>query len=482
MNSVRVDRVRRLLLAAVLPLAAGLSVAQSNSFNSGSTGTDGALSPTADVTLTMPANGVFNFTTVNIPVNVTVRFRKNAANTPVVILARGDIVISGWIDVSGQSAPSASAGTSVIANFGAGGPGGFDGGTGGNPQFDKFGSSGQGPGGGFGGANVPTSCDGGWSQGGGGAGYSTAGGPGRCNNGTGTGSAGAGGVAYGSSLLQPLIGGSGGGGGAGSASGNGPGAGGGGGGGAILIVSSTGINFEGIIFANGGNSGDVGCCFELTSDSASPGGGGSGGTIRLVGPVVSGAGQMRVSGGAPNWPYTGGPGAPGRSRIDIASTGSFTYLSTLPSLVITSVGGVAAPAVPTGSGDISFPVGTASTQPVALRTTGVPPGTAVTLTVKPQHGAPTVSTSSQLAGTRESATATASIEVPPGVSTVMAVTSYTVTVAMGNALSVYAQNERVEKVFLSSELGGEGKVTLVTVSGKQFDAPMQALLMLRSGS
>ena len=67
----------------------------SQTFNSGSTGTDGVFSPTANVTLALSADGVFNFTTVNIPSGVTVTFTPNAANTPVTILASGSVTIDG---------------------------------------------------------------------------------------------------------------------------------------------------------------------------------------------------------------------------------------------------------------------------------------------------------------------------------------------------------------------------------------------------
>ena len=77
---------RQLLIgAAIISLTAAPVGAQT--FSSGSTGADGAFSPTANTTLTPPANGVFNFTTVNIPAGVTVTIQKNAANTPATMLA-----------------------------------------------------------------------------------------------------------------------------------------------------------------------------------------------------------------------------------------------------------------------------------------------------------------------------------------------------------------------------------------------------------
>lgn len=88
--------------------------AQGN-FVSGSTGADGAFNPTRSQTLQLPESGVFNFTTVNIPTNVTIRFGRNARNTPVTILATGNVTIAGLIDVSGAQGG--------IPSGGLGGPG-----------------------------------------------------------------------------------------------------------------------------------------------------------------------------------------------------------------------------------------------------------------------------------------------------------------------------------------------------------------------
>src|SRR5258708_33809346 len=91
-------------------------------FSSGSDGSYGPLNPTISTNLDMPANGIFNLTTINIPNGVTVRFNRNALNTPVYLLAQSNVVISGTIDVSG--------GFSSGSSPGRAGPGGFDGGVG----------------------------------------------------------------------------------------------------------------------------------------------------------------------------------------------------------------------------------------------------------------------------------------------------------------------------------------------------------------
>ena len=140
-----------------------------------------------------PPNHVYNFTTVTIPTGVRVKFIPNKANTPVFILATGDVTINGNIDLTGE--PFSFPDRSRVAP--KGGPGGFSGGTGVSPGApSNVGGAGNGPGGGAGGTtNIGQSA-----------------------------------VTVATAELQPLIGGSGQGGG-GSENG-------GGGGGAILIASS----------------------------------------------------------------------------------------------------------------------------------------------------------------------------------------------------------------------------------------------------
>jgi uncharacterized membrane protein YgcG len=108
--------------------------------HTGSNGSDGQLSPTANTTTTIDLNkhpdGVFQYTSVNIPNNVTVAFTPNANNTPVTWLVQGAVVIAGAVDVSGQSSggPGGGAGgfpgqgTAPIGYRG-GGLGGGNGGT-----------------------------------------------------------------------------------------------------------------------------------------------------------------------------------------------------------------------------------------------------------------------------------------------------------------------------------------------------------------
>src|SRR3990172_6560050 len=109
--------MKRILFFVPLVLLLCLNVAGAGTFVSGSTGADGAFNPTTNTELQIPPSGIFNFTTVNIPSGVTVTFKKNAANTPVYILATGDVTIAGTIKVSGGSVSS-----TTSTSPGAGGP------------------------------------------------------------------------------------------------------------------------------------------------------------------------------------------------------------------------------------------------------------------------------------------------------------------------------------------------------------------------
>lgn len=464
-------------------------------FESGSTGTDNAFNPTVNTTLDLPPSGIFNFTSVNIPTGVTVTFRKNTTNTPVTILASGNVTIAGTINVSGSN--STHVGAAGDGNLGddgipgKGGPGGYDGGAGGKVPNGRAGN-GLGPGGGGGGNYVSS-----WGPTeGGGAGYAGNGGIGhgwyngyRENYGN-TGTAG---TSYGSSVLLPLVGGSGGGG--GGAGGSFRGAGGGGGGGAIVIAASGTVSITGAIYARGGISG-----LSAGSGYGAVGGGGSGGAIRIVATAISGNGTIDAyrgyagyrNGSWDNGSYTQydwesyGAGSSGRIRLE-AETFTRTAVSNpahvfgapgpvfvagLPTLRIASVAGVSSPAEPTGNADITLPSTTANPVTVVFQTTGVPVGNTVKLTVKPANGAPVSVISPALTGATENATASIDVNLAPGPSALEATTTYTIVASLGEALgNQYAKGERVEKIEVAAGMTGGSTVTLITVSGKRFAMP-----------
>jgi hypothetical protein len=494
----------------LLALGAALVAPGAFAFDSGSTGADGALAPTVNTTIALPPSGILNYTTINIPTGVTVRFTKNALNTPVYLLASGNVTIAGSIDINGTSgANSGTSGDGLQADDGlpgVGGPGGFDGGRGGRDDLAQTpsiirGGAGLGPGGGRGGIEGADSC----TQGalyqkyvGGSAGYEVAGNATHsriCGNlGIPLVSAG---VAYGSPILQPLIGGSGGGGGRGGT--NYPGSGGGGGGGALLIASSGTFTLSGSINAAGGNSGDTG-----GTGFGGPGGGGSGGAVRVMATTVAGAGRISAAAGCTNARssqvayidrfdcYYYGASA-GRIRIEgdsITYTGTTTptyvadvpgpvFLASLPSLRIASVAGTAVPANPTGNADVVLPADVVNPVTIAFTTANVPTGNTVLFKLIPAYGPPTEVLSPAITGTTASGTTSVQVSLPQGPSTLQATTTYTVVVAMGDALSQFAQNERVEKVQLTATLGGrENQVKLITVSGKEYTVPASVLQLV----
>jgi hypothetical protein len=490
-------------------IAASLIVAALNAaaYDSGSSGADGAFNPTVSQTVQLPPNGLFNYTSVNIPAGVTITYKKNAANTPVTILASGDVSIAGIINVSATTVAG------DVGMPGVGGPGGFDGGRGGSVSGDVLtwvsgntgpnaGRGGIGPGGGTPAKVIkpppfaPSSIA--LGPGGGGA-YGTAPEP--------VGSAACSatpGRVYGNLSLLPLVGGSGGGGGAAGVIQSGSG--GGGGGGAILIAASGTLDVTGSILANGGVP-----VVSTASGRGSQGGGGSGGAIRLISSTITGNGTLSAMGGtfagensymgssAPYYTCTNGSynsesryGGAGRIRIE-AEVLSRTQPTTppfstdlpgptfvpggTPTLAIANIGGMPVPTTPTGTADIVLPSGT-NPVTVTFLTKGVTVGSTITLTLSPPIGPALTATSSPTTGTVDSATSSVSVDIPPGSSTLQASVTYTVLASAGDAMSIYAEGEHVEKIRLSSTLGGPSTATLITKSGREFAVPAKALAQL----
>src|SRR5688572_31092199 len=91
----------------LLMLFLGISNVFAQGFNSGSDGSYGALNITANTNLQVPPNGIFHCTTINVALNQTLRFTKNANNTPVYLLATGNVTINGTINVAGAQGNNA---------------------------------------------------------------------------------------------------------------------------------------------------------------------------------------------------------------------------------------------------------------------------------------------------------------------------------------------------------------------------------------
>lgn len=452
--------------------------AEAGDFVSGSTGADGAFAPAADTTLQLPANGIFNFTTVNIPTGVTVKFQRNIANTPVYILATGDVTIAGTIDVSGEKGGDGNTGNIAPVLGGKGGPGGFDGGYGGEPASTgvsaKAPGTGLGPGGSIGGDGTA-----------GGQCYLLLGQSGSYGSLGITFCSGYGvGGTYGTSALVPLIGGSGGGGGIYGNSSMQYGGGGGGGGGAILIASSTKVNITGTINANGGKGGYGEYTFSYVRNI---GGCGSGGAIKLIANQIAISGLLAANGGRYGYLYGGdyqySTGGAGRIRIETnnlsltgnvspspsVTTPGYVFYPQAPTLLITKIAGNTVPASASGSyatPDITLSSTTTNPISIDISASKIPVGTSVKITAVPQNGSST-STTAALTGTDASSTATASLTISTtSPSVITAETTFTIQTAM------YYDGERIEKVRVASKIGKESEVTYITESGKEIPAAL----------
>jgi len=93
------------ILLAGLFLSLSLTLHAQN-FSSGSTGADGALDlaamncPNNVCEVQLPESGILNYTTVNVPAGKTLKFKRNSRNTSLIMLAQGNVTITGIIDVS----------------------------------------------------------------------------------------------------------------------------------------------------------------------------------------------------------------------------------------------------------------------------------------------------------------------------------------------------------------------------------------------
>ncbi|MBI1821016.1 MAG: hypothetical protein HY036_08880 [Nitrospirae bacterium] len=454
--------------------------ANASPFNSGSTGADGAFAPTSSMTLTVPPSGTFNFTSINIPVGVTINFAPNVTNTPVTILATGNVIIDGTLNLNGQDGMSVNpANVTFTALGGIGGPGGYMGGAGGIAALFNDGS------------HIIDAGDGEGSGGGINRGYWN-GIPSRifAYNGQFTSN----------SILLPLIGGSGGAGGSAftgisfNCGANGcNGGGGGGGGGALLLASTETITINGFITANGG-AGGIGYLLDQGNNVITGSGAGSGGAIRLVANTLTGSGMLNAVGGssqvAINISSGFTSGGPGKIRLE-ANVFSFTGIvnpalslgygnltislpgivnfTSIPMLAITSVGGATVPANPTASfttPDITLPASTTNPVSVTVAATNIPVGTTISITTYPRNG-PQTSTSATLAGTAASSSGTANISISQNLPNVLLVQATFSVALAANDFPTYAEGEKVEKIRVASSYGGVSKVTLITASGKE---------------
>ena len=347
-------------------------------------------------------NGVWNHTSINVPQGLTVRFRRNAANTPVTWLATEDVVISGTVNLDGRPGYGL---PNLPGNQPSGGPGGYDGGLGGNrvELYNTYaGTPGGGPGGGAPGIANRSGGGGGTHQG-----------------------------IYGNAYLIPLTGGSGGGGSA--AYDTSTGVNGGGGGGAILIASSRDITVNGTIRANGGD--------RFLTPGSTYSGFGAGGGIKLVCDRLHGTGSIQARrydgtiltnvGGYVRLesylrPFDIGGTVSAGNRSNAAPVMGINY-NAVPSLVISQVKGTNVVQPPSGSfvtPDVVF----SEAGPVSIVVTAanIPDGTPVTMRINTASGTISLPAGADPPVTLAGGTATFSATVPAGHGTIQAFASFNV--------------------------------------------------------
>ena len=379
---------RRLIASAIAVWLICGSTLHAQGFDSGSDGSFGPIDVPFNTqqVLDVPADGIFHATTIRVDLGATLTFRRNALNTPVYLLATGDIMIEGHINVSGAD------GRSSPPVGGTGGSGGFDGGA---PGFgpENPPGAGYGPGGGRGGDDFFGAQD----RAAGGGAY----------GGRSTRLSAEDGETYGSPLLVPLVGGSGGGGRAGQ-----PGRGGGGGGGAILLASNTRVDIKtaGRVLAMGGRGGQYNQ--------------GSGGAIRIVAPVVAGSGILNVQGGSDR-----DVGGRGRIRVDVidrtalelrfqpaaaTSIGGFmvVFPDVVPRLDLVEVAGKP---IPVGQDEpvlVFLPFGSPPTQQVVVQATDFTGVVPIRVVLTPDSGEPMIIDAQIVMGGAMTASVAVDVELP----------------------------------------------------------------------
>ena len=100
-----------------------------------------------------------------------------------------------------------------------------------------------------------------------------------------------------------------------------------------------------------------------------------------------------------------------------------------------------------------------------IEANNIPIGTTVKVSVTPPNGARTEVTSSPLAGSQASSSATASLTLPQGFCLLQA--SATVDLTSARAAPLYLDGERVRLMEVVASLGGQSVVTYVTESGRR---------------
>lgn len=401
------------------------SICGYSQFSSGSTGADGALDtstmncPSSICFVQLPESGILNYTTINIASGKVLLFRPNSRNSPVTLLAQGNVIIGGELSVSSPCIYFSPGNPDCLTGREPG-PGGFYGG--------QQGQNGFGPGGALI-SNCLSNANGQW---------------------------------VGPLTLVPNIGGSGA---AGISSGCQYGGSGSGGGGAITIASSTSITI-----AVGGGVGANTTQYVYSS--------GSGGAIRLVANSLNIAGALRASspGGGVGVIrleandgqriFTGSAYPP----ATLASINPAISLGNQPQLTIASIGGYS---VPSYSGsrfdaiDVLLPKQIPDPVNVGVNAGNVPVGTEVKVGFVSGSSSGT-SVPCNLVGTLASSSCTVTISNLDRSLTVITYLLATAAFSPPSSLAQYNPKgpNQVARIKLEAVLGARPKYAFLNRNGK----------------
>jgi hypothetical protein len=365
-------------------------------FDCGSDGSDGALAFSAGTSATLnfdPAtvisgrvldadgDGVYNFTSISIPANVTLRFPADKSGwSPIYFLSQGDVIIEGKLNFSGAKGHDAS--TTVIGDFSIPGSGGSPGSIGRVSALD------------FDGVYAPD-------------------------------------VPNNNYFLYPFYGGDGGSYNSSYDFTSGAGA----GGGALLLASNTKITVNGSLLFNGGDAGAK-LALPPAGKTSHQSYAGDGGAARLIAPVFNGSGLLSAAAGASTY----GSGTKGCFRVESGTYG-FTgtvvcnwmrSVALIPSAVyglptsaqskpakarLVRIGGIDVPAKPTGLFTIPDVIMNSNTDVLfEIEASNIPVGTTFRIYLWNESNQMNSYTSEASTGTEASSVAIKSITVPNGYS------------------------------------------------------------------
>jgi hypothetical protein len=142
----------------------------------------------------------------------------------------------------------------------------------------------------------------------------------------------------------------------------------------------------------------------------------------------------------------------------------------LPSLRITAVGGQGVPNPPRGQfGPTDVTLTAPGTSTVELAASGIPLGTTIQVTVKPEASTmpSTTYTSTPLSGALESSTATASVNFPALNSYYLEARATYTPLGAGAGETMNINGEKIKQIRVETAQGAESKLTYILESGKE---------------